>query len=514
MSQVPWQRFFDSSPAIHLLRSPNAAWILDFLHQQFKLSEQITQPHSALLTQLETHLTTVGILPAAGSESAGAETAKRNKAESYLSTWCAAECRWLKRFIDDHQPEPLYQLTAETELVLAFVLKGAGQTANLAPRSHLRSILGLLDEVSHTSESHQLDPSLAREQFSLAVSQLEQLKSEFRGVEERFKSITRGVQHRLLTADQPRGEILEFALDAEELLKNGEHGQSFFEFLKLVHDPDSQERIAQLVQRLMQLETLTDRHDELQSLRTMIPTLLKEAEKILRTTQHLSQALRRLLDARSTRHHLQLARVLRDIRGQAARLAAAPPIDISLEIEVDLDIQVPFDRPFWSQAEPFAEVTLQLTESDPVEHALALEQLVALERIDWQAMRRNVARATKRMNAITLLDLLEQFPIRTGAVELLGYLQIAYEDGHSIDPSRTVELRADWEGGRGRTLRLPEVIFKGPDQRKKLMGKKNTSGADADDADTLHSLADSSPTSRAPTSRESEKSATSGGELK
>lgn len=485
MSLAAFQYFFDTSPAVRLLRSPNAAWILDFLQHQFKSSGTITQRHSALTTHLEMYLSELQSKSTtdqfesdmAQPDQLSPESLWR-KAESYLTTWCTGDCGWLKRFIDEQQAEPVYQLTADSELALAFVVKATRDGSSIGTQSHLRSILSLLNQVaaSASESSSESKPrthaevALVRDQFTLAVAQLEQLKSEFRAVEERFRSITRGVQQRLLADNQSRGEILQFALDAEEVLKAGEHGASFFEFLKLVHDPTNQAQIAELVQTLTHLDAVADKHDELQSLRTMIPTLLTEAEKILRTTQHLSHLLRRLLDSRSTRHHQQLAQVLRDIRCLASDLCQTPPNDISLEIEVELNIQAPFDRPFWSQAEPFAEVELQLAEEDPHEYALALEQLVALERIDWQAMRRNISLATSQENEVSLADLLERFPIRIGMVELLGYLQIAHEDGHRIDPSRTVELQTKWDGARGRGLRLPQVLYKAQRMRANQPG--------------------------------------------
>lgn len=54
---------------------------------------------------------------------------------------------------------------------------------------------------------------------------------------------------------------------------------------------------------------------------------------------------------------------------------------------------------------------------------------------------------------MTIQALLDRFPIQTGSVELLGYLQIAHEDGHEIDRSQSIELFADWEGSRARVLR-------------------------------------------------------------
>lgn len=541
------QRFFDGSPAMHLLRSPYAAWIVFFLHRQFKSggqfenAAQITWLHSQLAAELDNLLREL-------ADEAGALNASqanvppaphlRLSAEAYLANWSSGDCRWLKRFIDDSHTEPVYQLTPDAELVLAFVSKATRAANFIGTQSHLRSILGLLQEVlaearpeegdrsatqariaelererdsidrrlqelqrglAQEPESSTIEKPLAkgldsptstappaaspdafadtlasapaaggaahnvhrvRAQFDMAVAQLEQLKSEFRGIEERFKSITRGVQQRLLQTHDSRGAILEFALDAEDLLKSGDQGRSFAEFLKLVHDPDSQTQLTEMVRQLTQLESLADRHEELQSIRTMLPTLLAEAEKILRTTQHLSLTLRRLLDTRSSRHHRQLAHLLRDIRAAASEQSQSPPLDVSLEIEVELEIQLPIDRPFWSQPEPFDEVDWQLAVSDPVEQAQALQQLVALQRIDWQAMRRNITLALQTQPELSIEALLARFPIQTGTVELLGYLQIAHEDGHVIDRRQTIELTTHWEGAQARLLRMPRVIFR------------------------------------------------------
>ncbi len=502
------QRFFASSPAIHLLRSPNAPWLLPFLNQTFKQSGNSTCIHSELAASLDEYL--AELAQSADPNQTVIAPQNLQTSASYLAFWCSADVGWLKRFIDDQHSEPCYQLTSDTEMVLSFVQKATRQQPWIGTRTQLRSILSLLDEVALTGANALVGPEtetklrierltnqraeidrqlellrsnvglrvanvsgqapLIREQFTLAVTQLEQLKSEFRAVEERFKSITRGVQQRLSDCTSSRGEIIDFALNAEDILKASDQGHSFFEFLKLVHSPEIQDRVTSIVQQLTQLDALADQYDSLQSIRAMIPTLLAEAEKILRTTHHLSSTLRRLLDSRSTRHHQQLARLLRDIRSEAAKLSASPPADIGLEMEVEIELQAPFERAFWSQPEPFAEVELQAAPTDLEQHDRVLEQLAALQRIDWSTMRRNIAHITDRGNSVPISDLVERFPIQTGTIELLAYIQIAHEDGHEIDRRNTIELTSWWDdplSQKPRTLRLPNVIFLPLDTRRK-----------------------------------------------
>lgn len=467
MNPASLQQFFDKSPAVRLLRSPHAPWILAFLHQQFKCSGQITWPHTALAAQLDLTLHDLQLDQAnspEGRTSTNGAGSPRLTGSAYLAQWAGGEVRLLKRFIDGTQTEPVYQLTPDTELVLSFVAKATRQDRFIGTQTHLQSILSLLQQVRTEADAADapLQQHNLRAKFDLAVDQLEQLKSEFRGVEERFKSITRGIQQRLLQSDDSRGDIIEYALDAEELLKDGDQGRSFADFLKLVHDPAKQAELGELVRELTHLQPLAERHDALQAMRTMLPSLLAEAEKILRTTQHLSLTLRRLLDTRSSRQHRQLALLLRDIRAAASQRCERPPQNVGLDIEVELEIQLPCDRPFWSQSEPFIEVDWQLGVHDSAQHADALQQLVSLQRIDWQTMRRNVSVLLQSRSEVSLQELLEHFPIQTGTVEVLGYLQIAHEDGHVIDQSQLTSLTADWQDAPAHVLQVPHVTFRRP----------------------------------------------------
>ena len=123
------QRFFDRSPAMHLLRSPYAPWIVAFLHQQFKSSGQITWLHSPLAAQLEITLLELQ------SESSGAPPTRLSSG-AYLNHWSSGDCRWLKRFIDEFHSEPVYQLTPDAELVLAFVSKATRTATFIGTQSH------------------------------------------------------------------------------------------------------------------------------------------------------------------------------------------------------------------------------------------------------------------------------------------------------------------------------------------------------------------------------------------
>ncbi len=187
-----------------------------------------------------------------------------------------------------------------------------------------------------------------RERFSDALTDLVSLQGDFRAVEECFKEITRDVQKRQLTSELTRGEILGAALDAEEGLKGEDQGISFDEFARLILSPSKQEHVEQIIERVIEIETLAGDREGLRRLRDMVPALTAEARKVLRTYQSLSSTLRRLLDRDVRSERQRLTQVLSDIRGLAVKLADDPNRSQALrfDVETDLEVSLPLERPY------------------------------------------------------------------------------------------------------------------------------------------------------------------------
>jgi len=158
-------------------------------------------------------------------------------------------------------------------------------------------------------------PTAIRERFGDVVSDLGSLQGDFRSVEDAFRDITRAVQERQSETDSTRGEILGFALDAEDTLKSQDQGISFDAFVRVLLSPRKQDELETIVQQLNEIEILADQVDGLRRIRGMMGSLSDEAEKVLRTTRRLSSTLRRLLDTRARAGRARLATVLREIRG-------------------------------------------------------------------------------------------------------------------------------------------------------------------------------------------------------
>lgn len=467
--------YLETSPAMRLLRSSNAAYILDFLYQQFKGAGKITIPMSDLQAALldyqeRLHETYPDVFV--------------DKVETYLSTWCSGDSRWLHRFLEADRNEPVFQLTPHTEDVFVFLdrvlqqdlgfvgtqsrlrlvittlvelIGGASDDPNVR-LTHLREERARIDEeiarVERDGVAAKLEPAAIRERFATAVSLLRQVLGDFRAVEDRFKEITQEVQQRQIAGKDPLGSILQFALDSEDVLKQDDQGVSFHEFVRFILSPTQQEKLQSIITDLARIRELASQHEGLTTVRRMIPLLLAEAEKVMRTNQRLTATLRRLLDARSASERKRLALLLQEIRALAASMAADPPADVGMQIDVGINLSSPFSRTLWSQPAEFEAVDLTEHRVDENARRRMFQALAQMHRLDWKGMRDRVRRLVNDSGSATLKQIADAFPPTAGIVELLGYLQIAQDDGHLISKDESEEITFCPGSAPGRQLKV------------------------------------------------------------
>ncbi len=446
---------FDSSPAIRLLRAGNAPYVIAFLHAQFKASGTITIPHSDLL-------------PALGSFQEDLQEsypdALRDKPETYLADWCSRDRLWLHRFLEAGRDEPIYQLTPHSEEVIEFLDQSLRKDVGfVGTESRLRLVIETLQKlvigasedpaihlealqkqkadiesqiakIERGEEIPAFHPTRIREQFHLAVTMLKELERDFRAVEDRFKEITQDVQQKQIKGMDTRGGILGDALDAEDALRHDDQGVSFYEFFRLIQSSEQQQQLRSIIQQLNQMQELSEQKEGLKTVRRMMPLLLTEAAKVTQTERRLSSTLRRLLDAQAHQERIRVAELLREIRALAAAMSSDPPhTEVAIEVDDAIPIQSPVSRQFWTAPTEFETVDLTEFKTDHHKRDHLFEQFAQLHRIDFRAMRSQIRSATASHGNVGLSELLHEHPPQSGVMDVLGYLQIASDDGHMID---------------------------------------------------------------------------------
>lgn len=472
--------FFDHSPTARLLRSDLGAWVIAFLYDTFKASSLLSISQSDLKARLKEfqnsiHATYPSVMP--GSP------------ERYLTQW--TQSQWIRRFVDSNSLEPQFQLSPYAEEAIRYVEDSITRRQQLVgTESRLRLIIDTLSDIVRGSSDdparrlallrsqrdaiqremdaieagdqvHVYKPSQIRERFQTAIHLLRELQSDFRDVEDRFQQIARRVQQLKASGMDNRSSILGYALDAEEALKHEDEGISFYAFVRFLLSPTEQSMLRDQIQNVQQLQPLKDQTESLDRLGKMVPCLLAEADKVMRTTARLSSSLRRLLDSKTEAHRTRLTQVLADIRDAALLLRDSPPEAISISVDTEAALQSPLSRPFWTPEAGFDSSPKEAQAIAPEQIELLASAFQKLVRLDMRKLRHSIREATLEGSTCSLKEMIERSTSRIGIAEILGYLQIAHDDAHDIDFTRHewITLHGDLESTPPRVIKVPAVLF-------------------------------------------------------
>ncbi len=256
----------------------------------------------------------------------------------------------------------------------------------------------------------------------------------------------------------PRGGILGDALGAEDSLKGQDQGVTFYEFLRFIQSPQQQDRLRDIIRQLLCMRELADQTQGLETIRHMVRGLLDEAEKVLQTTRRLSASLRRLLDTRTQQERRRVTDLLRQIRIFAATMCDDPPRQVGFEIDGAIEISAPMSRTDWSPPLKFEQIDLTEHVADEELRRNLFRQFQQLRPIEWNTMRRRIRQAVEPSGHCTLGKMLHDEPPE-GLIDVLGYLQIACEDGHQVRADATEEVVLP-DGDLGlMALTIPLVTF-------------------------------------------------------
>jgi hypothetical protein len=132
-----------------------------------------------------------------------------------------------------------------------------------------------------------------------------------------------------------------------------------------------------------------------------------------------------------------------------------------MDVFTELDLLNMSQRTFWESPIRFDEVEIKTEKPDEDACWLAFRNLAGMQRLDWEAMRSNIAALLRSSDQFTLPQLLDAHPPEGGTIEVLGYIQLAHDYGHEVD-ERHVEVvyveDSDSDNGP-RPYEIPRVVF-------------------------------------------------------
>lgn len=463
-------------PAWRLLAADHAPMIVSFLHANFIAPNVRTFPREQLVIQLDDHLFHL-------HELAG-ECLYPKPAASYLDDWASDERGWLRKYYPEDEDQPHYDLTSAAEAAIEW-LQGLGQRSFIGTESRLMTVFDLLKQIVDGTELNPrtriaelqkrradidaeiaqiregrldlMEPGQVRERFLQMASTARDLLSDFRALDQNFRTLDRGVREQIATWEGGKGELLQQVFAWRDQLTDSDEGKSFRAFWDLLMSPSRQDELSRLLDRVMALAPVRELAPD-NRLRRIHYDWLEAGELTQRTVARLSEQLRRYLDDQAWLENRRIMELIRQVEQNALALRGQVPEQGAGAIdEPGPDIGLPMERLLYTP--PF-KAAIREVAIDESEAAIASDALFDQVYVDQARLMSTIRRALQDRPQISLATLIGIAPLEQGLAELATYLKLATDDASAaIDDERSEQI--DWidADGRRRRAMLPLVVF-------------------------------------------------------
>lgn len=247
------QHLLSYSPFVKLLRAKSAPLVISFLYKEFKARNIINTSAYELTNHLAEYLEALEDHQLV--EADGKDTLKT--ARKLIEDWCSEDNRYLTRYPDE-QGEPIVELTSHSEKAFQWIsslrkrefvgtesrfldiyrqLQDLIDNTSADPKRKIKELerkrKELTKEINAIKKAGTVSTytdTQIKERFYNVNKTARELISDFKEVEQNFKSISQSIYRQQTMENVHRGQILSYTLDATEELKTSDQGRSFYAF--------------------------------------------------------------------------------------------------------------------------------------------------------------------------------------------------------------------------------------------------------------------------------------------
>lgn len=463
-------------PAWRLLVADHAPLLVSFLHRTFIVPNVRTLSRDELVSKLEDQLFAL-------REQEGPDAFPRSAAQ-YLDEWASDDHGWLRKYYPAGEDVPHFDLTSGTEKAIEW-LASLRQRQFVGTESRLLTVFQLLEDLVAQTQTRPelriaelerkraeltaeiervrqgeldvLDDTQVKDRFQQAATTARGLLSDFREVEENFRSLDRGVRERIATWEGSKAELLEEIFGRRDQINDSDQGRTFRAFWDFLMSPARQERLTELLRAAFALQPVQALAPDRRLLRIHYDWL-QAGEVAQRTVARLSEQLRRYLDDQAWLEDRRVMQLIRSLEQHALALRDAAPQGEVIGLDApSAELELPMDRPLFLPPRRVSLAASVVLEGVSEASTDALHEQVFVDPARLEANLREALRAHPR---ITLAELIERHPLEHGLAELVAYLRLASEDPRAV-ADETERESVQWLDPQGtpRRASLSRIVF-------------------------------------------------------
>lgn len=470
----------NASPSVALLRAHSCGLILEFLTSV--LTETSTISLENLYNRLAEYLNDNVFDPDEDDNITVFDTCEE-KAEKLIKKW--TDSGYLTNYTNE-DGDILYQLSSHTCKVIDWI-SSLKREEYIGTESKFKSIISQLKElVENTNEDKtqriqmlekkklEIEQKIARLQMGDDVEvfdeyqivprfheinkRAKELLSDFKDVDDNFKTIIKEIYQKQIDPNLSKGGILQSTFDALDELKSSSQGKSFYAFWEFLMAHEMQSELDSLIEELF--KTLEERNIENNDLflQNMVTYLYESGRKVYqsndRMAKKLSHIIRETEDSKSdiTKQTIQ---EIKDILIEISKKGKRP--DIALEVDDGPEISIPFERKLCFEMSENIEYTQR-----PEIKAISLDELNELGKvfsnitIDRKALEKNIRGILSERGQTTISDIIQQHPLQQGLPELFAYFGVLSRfKSTCTDKQQSITFDAT----QNKRIIIPEIII-------------------------------------------------------
>ncbi|MGK2945001.1 MAG: DUF3375 domain-containing protein, partial [Desulfuromonadales bacterium] len=302
-----------------------------------------------------------------------------------------------------------------------------------------------------------LDDTALKDRFQQFLQLARELLTDFREVEQNFRTLDRRVRERIALWDGAKGALLEEIMGERDLIADSDQGKSFRAFWDFLMSQTRQEELTQLLDQVLALPPVVEMQPE-PRLRRVHYDWLEAGENTQRTVARLSQQLRRFLDDQAWLENRRIMDILHTIEARVLALREAPPSGDFMPLnDTAVAIDLPMERPLYRlPVKPLIDDVVLQAGDEEFDATVLYGQVV----IDRSELSSRIRQSLQTRAQISLGELVSRHPLRQGLAELVTYLHLAGDCPHTVVDEETIDT-IEWQTqvGTVRRARLPRVLF-------------------------------------------------------
>lgn len=419
------------------------------------------------------------------------DRAPRAQAKEYLESWSRGETPFLSQRYRRDSEVPEVDLTAGAEKAIRWLEKLKGREF-VGTESRLLSIFETLQDLADKTQTDQkkvlerleekkseielqIDKVKSGEvithsevQVKERLFQLEdlmrELLSDFRAVEENFRSLDRDVRERAILTEKLKGEFISDVFQGQDTIDGSDQGKSFKTFWEIILQHDITETFREKIENILAKEEAYELGDQT-TIRDFYHSLLMAGMKIKRVQDQLTSQLRKFLDDQSLLEGKRVKELSDDIEKLAASLAKKPiKGNFAFLDQTSPQLNLETSRPLYQFQDTVDLKTPEIQGTDAEEEKLSLNALFNVKKVDERRLKDHIQKALGQKSQVTLKDITQTFPIQQGLAEVVTYLKLASEsDSSYFNDEKEEKLYYTDEYLQNKFVKLEQVLFtRGP----------------------------------------------------